>query len=68
MVKADIFIIMDVFIKDKLKIIKQTDSVYIMILFKVTNITDSGKTMFHMERENKNSKMALIMKGNFSME
>jgi len=39
-----------------------------MILFKVTNITDSGKMMFHMERENKNSKMALIMKGNFSME
>ena len=68
MVKADIFIIMDVFIKAKLKIIKQTDSVYIMILFKVTNITDSGKMMFHMERENKNSKMALIMKGNFSME
>lgn len=68
MVKADIFIIMDVFIKAKLKIIKQTDSVYIMILFKVTNITDSGKMMFLMERENKYSKMALIMKDNFSME
>lgn len=68
MVKADIFTIMDVFIKAKLKIIRQTDSEYIMILFKVTNITDSGKTMFHMEKENKNFKMGLIMKDNSLME
>jgi hypothetical protein len=39
-----------------------------MIRFKVINIMGSGKMMYRMERENKNFKMALIIKENFFME
>ncbi len=65
--KADIFITMDVYIKVKLKITKQMDSVFIMIPFKVINIMVNGKMMFQMERVNKNFKTVPIMKDNFFM-
>lgn len=68
MARDDIFIIMVAFMKDKSNLIKQTDLVSIMILFRVTNITDNGKTTFHMEKENKNFKMVPITKDSFFME
>jgi hypothetical protein len=60
--KVDIYTIMDVFIKEILKIIKQMDLELILILFKNINILDNGKMMYHMEKENKNSKMDPITK------
>lgn len=68
MVKVDIVIIMAVYIKVTYKIIRQMDWVFIMIHFKDISIMVSGKMMYHTVRENKNLKMALIMKENFYME
>lgn len=68
LVKDDIFIIMDAYMKEVLKIMKLQAMVVIMILFRVMYMRDFGLKMCLQVRVNKNSRMDLITKANLKTE
>lgn len=68
LVKDDIFIIMDAYMKEVLKIMKLQAMVVIMTLFRVMYTRDFGLKMCLQVRVNKNSRMDLITKANLKTE
>ncbi len=60
--KADIVTTTVVYMKGKLKTIKQMDWVFIMIHFKDMSTMESGKMTFPMAKAKKDFKMVLIMR------
>lgn len=65
--KGGIVIITAAYMKARYRTIKPMDWAFIMTLFKDMSIMESGKMMFHMEREKKSLKTVHIMKVNFFM-
>jgi hypothetical protein len=65
--KDAIYLIMGVFMKGKLKIMRQMEKEFMMILFKAIAMKDFGLMMSLKERARKSLQMVHIMKANFMM-